>query len=117
MFERFRRKKVTEPPKRGESLVIMPMPALVAVLLHHEQQKGAPLTEAEVNAIRDGCDCTMVPVSVVPKIVESRGYDDIDPEAVWEQWQIVRLQLIQTPDGEPDRELGGELGGGESGGA
>ena len=36
-----------------EALVIVPIPPLVAVLLHHERAKGEPLTEAEVLEVRD----------------------------------------------------------------
>ena len=74
-------------------LVIMPIPALVAVLLNREQEKGSPLTEAEVLAIRDTAQCTMVPSDVAAKIVESRGYQDIDPACAWEEWSAVRPSL------------------------
>lgn len=77
-----------------DRLVIMPMPALVAVLLHKEREKGAPLTEAEVLAVRDAAECTMTPHDVVTKIAEARGYDDIDPERVWEEWSAIRTSLI-----------------------
>ena len=71
----------------------MPMPALVAVLLNREQEKGSPLTEAEVLAIRDSAECTMVPRAMAPQIVEARGYDDIDPERAWEEWNAIRPSL------------------------
>ena len=76
-----------------DPLVIMPMPALIALLLNGEQAKGAPLTEAEVLKIRDGCQCTMVPCDIVAQIVEARGYEDIRPEHAWEDWMAIRPSL------------------------
>ncbi len=72
----------------------MPMPSLVSVLLRREQAKGSPLTEAEVLSIRDGSEAVAVPRDKVAAIVESRGYEDIDPEHCWEQWQEARKSLI-----------------------
>lgn len=80
-------------PESEELLVIMPMPSLVAVLANRAAAKGAPLTEAEVLAIRDSAECTMVPHDVVPAIVEARGYEDIDPERAWEEWNAIRPSL------------------------
>ena len=68
----------------------MPMPPLVAVLLNREREKGTPLTESEVIAIRDGAICIMTPRDVVAKIAEARGYYDIDPERAWEHWNEIR---------------------------
>lgn len=53
----------------------------------------------EVNAIRDKCVCIMLPLSDARKMAEARGYDDIDPRAAWEQWQIAREQLREAADG------------------
>jgi len=76
-----------------ERLMIMPIPSLIAVLLNREQEKGAPLTEAEVLAIRDSCECTAVPYDIVPQIVEARGYEDIRAEHAWEDWNAIRPTL------------------------
>ncbi len=81
----------------SDNLIIIPMPSLVSVLLRREQDKGSPLTEAEVLSIRDGCAAVAVPRDKVGAIVESRGYEDIDPERCWEQWQEVRKQLHEKP--------------------
>jgi hypothetical protein len=51
------------------------------------------LTEAEVLEIRDSAECTMVPRDVVPEIVASRGYEDIDPERAWDGWNAIRPSL------------------------
>ena len=77
----------------SDNLVITCVPSLVATLLHHEQKKGSALTEHEVLAIRDGCAAIALPRSDVAKLAAARGYDDIDPERCWEQWQQVRSEL------------------------
>ena len=74
-------------------LVIMPMPALVAVLMNRERAKGKPLTEAEVLAIRDSAECVMTPRDVAAQIASKRGYDDIDPEQAWETWNAIRPSI------------------------
>ncbi len=76
-----------------DHLVMMPMPALVAVLLNRERQKGAPLTEAEVFEIRETAECVMVPHDIVSYISHERGYEDIRPEHAWEDWNAVRPGL------------------------
>lgn len=90
-----------------ERLVIVPMPSLVATLLRKEEDKGSPLTEDEVNAIRDKAPAVAVPVSKVSAIEESRGYKDIDPDHAWAEWRRVRVELKKeteankTPEGTP----------------
>lgn len=74
-------------------LVIYPMPSLIATLINREQAKGSPLTEAEVLEIRDRCPSVAVPADVAAQIDERRGYKDIDPQRVWEQWQEARREL------------------------
>ena len=76
-----------------DKLVPIFIPALVAVLLNREQAKGSPLTEDEVIKIRDSAECVMSPLDVIPKMAESRGYDDLDPEDVWNQWVAIRPSL------------------------
>lgn len=79
--------------KEDVELIPVPVPALVAVLLNKEKQKGSPLTESEVNEIRDSAACIMMPISAVQTMEESRGYSDIDPEYAWKQWQQARREL------------------------
>ena len=76
-----------------EQLVIVPVPALIALLLRAENEKGTPLTEDEVLSIRDRCACIAMPASVVAAMAEKRGYDDIDPEHAWTHWQQARIEL------------------------
>ena len=75
-------------------LIITPVPALVAVLLAKEREKGALLTREEVEEITDKAHCVAMPRFARKKVDESRGYEDIDPEHAWEQWQEVR-QVLQ----------------------
>lgn len=79
--------------QQPEQLVITPMPSLVSLLLRAEDEKGSPLTREEVQAIRNKCVCIVLRGSSVAAIADRRGYDDIDPEHAWEDWQIAREQL------------------------
>ena len=76
-----------------DDLIITPVPALVAVLLAKEKEKGSPLTQDEVAEITDKAECIAMPRHARMKVDEARGYDDIDPEQAWEQWQQVRKDL------------------------
>jgi hypothetical protein len=76
-----------------DDLIITPVPALVAVLLAKEIEKGSPLTQDEVAEIADKAECIAMPRHARKKVDEGRGYDDIDPERAWEQWQLVRQGL------------------------
>jgi hypothetical protein len=78
----------------NDDLILTPVPALVAVLLAKEKEKGEPLTQDEVERIRDQAECIAMPRDVREKVDESRGYQDIDPEKVWVEWQKVRKELL-----------------------
>jgi hypothetical protein len=79
---------------QNERLHIVPVPSLVATLLRSERDKGRPLTEAEVLAITDKCPSVVMTDDMLAKVVDRRGYDDIDPENAWEEWQAIRPTLI-----------------------
>ena len=81
------------PAEDEAYLVMVPVPALVALLKHAEDQKGSPLTQTEVLEIRDEATCIVVPLARAVEMTEARGYDDIAPETCWEDWQEVRLLL------------------------
>jgi hypothetical protein len=70
-----------------DPLVPVPIPALVVLLTQLEARKGAPLSEDEVLAARDGAVCMMMRQSVAQLSARKRGYADLDPENVWEEWQ------------------------------
>ena len=80
-----------------EQLVLVPIPALVALLVHHERENGEPLTQAEVESIRDNAVCMTMPLSAARKMAEQRGYDDIDPENCWQEWVALRDSLLEEP--------------------
>ena len=77
-----------------EKLVLAAIPSLVSILLRHEKEKGAPLDEQEVLAIRDKATCVALPVNVAAQMAKTRGYDDIRLEHAWEDWCAVRPSLI-----------------------
>jgi hypothetical protein len=83
-----------------EPLVLVFVPALVAVLQHAESEKGEPLSEAEVIAIRDNAASMTVRHSQAQAMESKRGYPDLDPENVWEEWQAVRSELMPGQAGE-----------------
>jgi hypothetical protein len=68
------------------------MPALAALLAAAEKHKGAPLTEAEVEAIRDKASCMTVSPRHAQALERSRGYADLDPERAFAQWQLLRAR-------------------------
>ena len=74
-----------------EKLVFFFIPSLVAILLNRERAKGHPLTEQEVLEIRDGAVTIALTPEAAADAEKSRGYRDIDPENVWEEWQRARL--------------------------
>ena len=81
-----------------EPLVVVFVPALVAVLHQAETEKGEPLSEEEVIAIRGSAVCITVRHSQAQAMESKRGYPDLDPENVWQEWQAVRSELM--PDDE-----------------
>ena len=76
-----------------DPLIPVFIPSLVSVLLGREKAKGSPLTEAEVLEIRDRGVCMMLRLTEAAKLAKSRGYDDLDPEQCWEEWQRARKDL------------------------
>jgi hypothetical protein len=62
------------------------MPALIAVLIHLEREKGAAMTETELLAARDNAVSMMLPLSQRRALDQSRGYRDIDPDNLWQEW-------------------------------
>jgi len=76
-----------------EEIIITPVPSLVATLLNRERSKGSPLTQSEVEEIRDNVPCIAMTKAQRAAVDDSRGYLDIDPELAWEQWQVARLDF------------------------
>ena len=76
-----------------DRLIITPIPSLVATLLDKEREKGSALTREEVETIRDEAPARALTYEQRAAVDERRGYDDIDPDRVWEDWTIVRIDL------------------------
>ena len=87
----FGRKKPADPA--DEPLVTVPVPALGILLLRLEKKKGAPLTEAEVLEARDKAVCMVMRLSHKRAMEEKRGYRDVNPQSVWEDWLVFRTQV------------------------
>ena len=79
-----------------EDTVLDFVPPLITLLVAAERAKGSPLTEPEVIEIRDTAACMAVPASIARAMADSRGYDDLDPDRVWEQWQERRGETGRT---------------------
>ncbi|MFX2611726.1 hypothetical protein GRW77_02000 [Escherichia coli] len=71
-------------------MTIVFIPALVVVLLSKERETGRELTQQEVESIRDSATAIRVPVDVAKEMIKERGYLDIDPEDVWEEWLLYK---------------------------
>lgn len=70
--------------------VLVCIPALRVILTALEEQRGKPLTRAEVEATRDAAACIALPPREADALERSRGYADLELELAWEQWQLVR---------------------------
>ncbi|HZN57079.1 MAG TPA: hypothetical protein VFD71_03310 [Planctomycetota bacterium] len=66
------------------------IPALRVLLAAAEEEQNKPLTRPQVESIRDKGACMTMERRDAQKLERSRGYADLDPELVWEQWQLVR---------------------------
>lgn len=81
---------VAQPLPAGYSYLFIP--SLAAILMAAEEKEGRPLTEHEVLSIRDKAPSMVAPNDVILKMNASRQYQDIDPKAVWTEWQALRAQ-------------------------
>ena len=81
-----------------QELVPVFIPALVTLLYRAEHEKGEPLDEAEVLAIRDGANRVMMPAAQAKKQEASRGYPDVNPEKCWEEWQQMRSEQTEEEE-------------------
>ncbi len=70
----------------AEPLVIVPIPPLVTILVALEKEKGASLSEQEVLRARDGAVCMTMRASAAHELAAKRGYRDLDPENIWDEW-------------------------------
>lgn len=71
-------------------MTIVFIPPLITLLVAKEKELSRPLTQQEVEYIRDNATAIELPEDVAEAMVEERGYPDIDPEKVWEEWLAFR---------------------------
>ena len=80
-----------------EPKVLVFLNPLVMLLAGAERQKGAPLTEEEVLAVRDGAKCMVMSESQADKFYATLDAQvpvhRINPEHVWDEWQLIRQHL------------------------
>jgi hypothetical protein len=81
-----------------EAIVPVFMPPLAATLVRAEHLKGAPLTESEVQRLRDRAPCIMMTQADADRITEGRGYRDVNPENYWADWHRLRVQMTGHGD-------------------
>jgi hypothetical protein len=89
------------PGGKGASLPkLAPMfiPALCVLLTAAEKKQARPLTREQVEAIRDKGNCIVMERRDSQKLERSRGYADLEPEIVWEQWQVMRARAAAGDD-------------------
>jgi hypothetical protein len=86
-------------------MVIVFLNPLALLLASRERQKGAPLTEAEVLAVRDHAACTQMTRSQAVKFYAALDAQTpiprLDPDRIWEEWQEIRGQVVWPQDAEP----------------
>lgn len=66
------------------------VPALRVLLEALAAKQNQPLTKGEVEAARDQAACIAMAARDAQKLERSRGYTDVAPELVWEQWELLR---------------------------
>jgi len=69
----------------GPDLVPVFVPALIVLL-----EGRGPMTRAEVEAFRDMAPCVSMEPRHARDLERSRGYADLNPEFLWEQWELTR---------------------------
>lgn len=91
LFGGGRRPATPAPSHDGDdTLVIVPIPPLIAILTGLEAEKGSALTEAEVLTARDNAVCMTMAASRAAMLAEARGYPDLELERAWEDWEAYR---------------------------
>jgi len=88
------KRSLKEMPQEDD-LIITHVPSLVATLLNKEKAKGKPLTQNEVESIRDNAPAVAMTQEQRASVDKGREYLDIDPENVWREWQLAKVELIE----------------------
>lgn len=77
-------------------MTIVFIPALVVILSAEEREAGRALTRQEVETIRDSATAMRAPNDIARDMVKERGYLDIDPENVWEEWLLYKKNTTES---------------------
>ena len=97
MFGRSKKGRLAAVPAADEPMVTVYLNPLVILLVGRERQKGSPLTEAEVIAVRDQAQGIPMTRSQAEKFYASLDgqmpIPRLDPERIWEEWQEVRQRV------------------------
>jgi hypothetical protein len=77
----------------AEPLMLVFIPPLGNLLLNLERSKGSLLTREEVLQARDKAVCMRMRSSMKAAMDKQRGWRDIDPDRVWQEWQQFRAKI------------------------
>ena len=66
------------------------MPALRVLLRALQSSNAKPVSEQQVESTRDEGACVVMDQRDAQSLERTRGYADLDPELIWEQWLLVR---------------------------
>lgn len=75
-------------------MAVISVPALGGLLAKAEWRKGSPLTEEEVEKIRDITTQVLVPDNIARTLDPFCGYANVDPQKCWETWQRYRAGAL-----------------------
>ncbi|MBI5820732.1 MAG: hypothetical protein HZA88_17320 [Verrucomicrobia bacterium] len=77
-----------------DRLTLLYIPSLAALLVNVEGKLGRELTRKEVEILRDQATVMAADPEKVRVLEEKRrGYKDLDPANVWEEYQRLRAQM------------------------
>ncbi|PXW45072.1 hypothetical protein DFO54_107108 [Erwinia sp. AG740] len=79
----------------GGKMTIVFIPALISLLMMREDEAGRPLTREEVETIRDNATAINLPEDIAISMAAERGYHDISPEHVWDEWISFKINRIE----------------------
>jgi hypothetical protein len=68
-------------------MTIVFLPTLFVLLTVKESEAGRPLTQEEVEGIRDNAVAISLPDEIANAMDDNRGYSDIDADNVWDEWK------------------------------
>ena len=71
------------------------VPALIVLLMAMQQKQDEPLTQEQVERLRDDAACVTMEPAQAHDMERTRGYADLNPEFAWEQWQAIQAQRAE----------------------